>query len=207
MWLPLRTYQCWGCAVKRLFAWLGIILLIGAMGFYQWSEEIADGRRLPAGNSIEVRIASGGVKIVGKPGTDVRVSIGGVSPELAATAKVHIDRDRRPILVEISDLPRGSEATVELPESASVAVSMLAGDLNISGMRGDTRALLRAGLMTIHLGSLSDVGTADGFVLAGNLDASAFRVDKGGIWRMFRWRGSGKSTIDAHVTSGELVIE
>lgn len=193
--------------MKRFFAWFGIILLIAVMGFYQWSEGIVDARRLPAGDSIEVRIASGGVKIVGKPGNDVRVSISGVGPELAATAKVHIDRDRRPILVEISDLPRGSEATVEVPESASVAVSMLAGDLNISGIRGDTHALLRAGSMTIHLGSLADVGTADGFVLAGDLEASAFQVEKGGIWRMFRWRGSGRTTIDAHVTSGELIIE
>jgi len=193
--------------VKRLLERLGIGLIVNLSGFYLWTEKTADAKRLPPFNGIAMRIASGDVEVVGKPVTQVRVTIEGVSPEIARTANVRIQRDRKPILVEIFDLPQMSQAYIEVPDSSSLAISMRWGHMKIGGVRGDTYALLRAGRMIIDVSPTANYASAHGFVLAGSLDAPAFEVAKGGIWRMFRWSGPGKSTIDAHVTSGELVLE
>ena len=193
--------------MKRALASFGIALIVVAYAFYLWSEKTADAKRLNALEGIEVHIASGAAEVVGKPVPDIRVTIGGVSPELARLANVRIDRSRKPILVDISDLPHMARAYIEVPESSSLAVSMHFGDLKIEGVGGDIYALLRSGRMTIDVGPTNHYGSADGFVLAGSLEAPAFAVAKGGIWRMFHWTGAGKSNIDAHVTSGELVLE
>lgn len=192
---------------KRVFAWIGLGLLLAGLGYYQWSEGTADARRLSSGNAVEVRISSGAAQIIGGASADVRVTIDGVSDSLAANAKVHIDRARQPVLIEISGLPRHARAVVAVPESANLVVSMLAGDLSIRGVRGDVRALLRAGQMTIDAGATAHFASADGFVLAGDLNAQAFHVETGGLWRGFHWSDSGNSRLNAHVTSGELIIE
>jgi hypothetical protein len=201
-----RTVQQ-GVYTKRLLRSLGTALIVIASAFYLWSEKTADGKRLPAFNGVEIHIASGDVEIVGKPVAEIRVTIEGVSPEIARTASVRIRRDRKPNLLDISNLPQISHAYIEVPDSSNLAIFMRAGDLKIESVHGDKYALLRAGSMTIDVGPIANYGSADGFVLSGRLKASAFEVDKGGIWRRFHWTGPGRSTIDAHVTSGELNLE
>jgi hypothetical protein len=41
-------------------------------------------------------------------------------------------------------------------------------------------------------------------LLAGNLDASAFNISKGGLFRSFNEQGPGKYRLHAHVTTGEI---
>ena len=166
-----------------------------------------DAKRLNARGGIEVHIASGAAEVVGRPVSDIQVTIVDVSPELARLAQIRIDRSHKPILVDISDLPHMARVHIEVPESSSLEVSMHTGELKIEGIRGDIYALLRSGSMNINAGSTNNYGSVNGFVLAGSLEARAFDVDKGGIWRKFHWTGAGKWHIDAHVTTGELVIE
>jgi len=193
--------------MKRALASFGVALIIFIFVFYAWSEKTVDPKRLTALGGIEVHIASGAAEVVGKPVSDIRVTIVDVSPELARQASIRIDRNQKPILVDISDLPHMARAYIEVPESSSITVSMHSGELKIEGIRGDIYALLRSGSMIINVGSISHYSSANGFVLAGSLEARAFGVDKGGIWRMFRWNGTGKCRIDAHVTMGELILE
>src|SRR5579864_4610236 len=189
--VPIKTH------VKRVVGTLAVVLLIVGFGYYHWSERVADPKRLPAADGIEVHVASGDVEIIGDSVAFVTVTVSGPGTDDARGANVSISRNRSPVLVEISGVPQGSRARIEVPSSSSVAVSMRAGNLSIGGVRGDIYALLRAGSMTIHVRSTTDYDSCSGFVLAGSLDASPFGVNKDGVWRSFRRTGSGRGTLDA----------
>jgi hypothetical protein len=199
--LPIRIH------VKRAVGSLAIVFLIVGFGYYYWSERTADSKRLPVVGGIEINVASGDVEIIGRSASLVNVTVNGPGTDEARGANVNISNDRNPVLVEISGLPQGSRARIEVPASSSVAVSMRAGNMSIGGVRGDIFALLRAGSMTIHISSTTNYGSCAGFVLAGSLDAPPFGMNKDGIWRTFRITGPGRATLDAHVTSGELVFQ
>jgi hypothetical protein len=197
--------------VKTKMKWvvgaLAVGLIVLGFGYYDWSEGTVDSKRLPAVDAIQIHVASGNAEIEGDSVTSVKVTVVDPGPDGSPAAKVSISRDRSPVLVEVSDLPHGSRVLIEVPESSHVAVSMGAGTLSIAGVRGDIYSLLRSGSMSIAIGSGSNYRSCAGFVLAGSLEAPAFAVDKGGIWRTFHWAGPGTATLDAHVTSGEIVLK
>jgi hypothetical protein len=181
------------------------LLVLGA-AYYIWSSDVANVSRLKPGKAIEVRATSGNIKIVGTQDNDVRVTIENVSAESAKMAHVRIDRNRNPILIEIRDLPQLATASVEVPRAASLAVSLLAGDLQIRDIDGDKLCLLRSGKMLISVGNPEAYKAVRAFVFAGDIHAPAFNRDKGGVWRMMTWTGPGQAVIDAHVSTGLLVL-
>ena len=131
--------------LKRVLGSVGLGLLVLGVAYYVWSSDVSNGSRLKTGQGVEIRVTSGNVSILGTQVNDVRVTIENVSAESAKTAHIKIDRNRNPILIEIEDLPQFATASVELPRAASVAVSMLSGELQIGDIDGDTRCLLRSG--------------------------------------------------------------
>lgn len=198
--------------VKSVLASLGLAFLGLAAAYYGWSSGVAHASRLPSGNGIEIRATSGRINIVGAPevggnADGVRVTIKNVSEESAATARVVIDRHRSPMLVEISNLPQLATAYVEVPRATNLAVSMLAGELEIRDVEGDKRCLLRSGRMEINVGNPDSYRSVRGFVLTGDVQATAFDRNTGGLWRMVKWRGPGHAVIDAHVSAGLLVLQ
>ncbi|HWZ84369.1 MAG TPA: hypothetical protein VNW47_17200 [Terriglobales bacterium] len=196
----------WG-QTKRAFGSIGICLLVIAAGYYSWSSSIASASRLRGGKQIEIRAAAGKLDVAGTSDADVRVTIENVSAESAKTARIKIDRNRNPILIDIDDLPQFATAFVEVPRAASLAVSMGAGDLHITGVDGDKLCLLRTGKMSIDVGEPEAYKSVRGFVLAGDLHAPAFNREKGGLWRMMHWKGKGKTILDAHVGTGMLELQ
>ena len=196
-----------GGHLKRALGSIGIVLLVIAAAYYGWSSSIASASRLRGGKQIEIRAAAGKLDVVGTSDADVRVTIESVSAESAKSARIRIDRNRSPILIDIDDLPQFATAYVEVPRAASLAVSMGAGDLHITGVDGDKLCLLRTGKMTIDVGEPETYKSVRGFVLAGDLHAPVFNREKGGLWRMMHWKGKGKTILDAHVGTGMLELQ
>jgi hypothetical protein len=193
-------------SLKRVFGSVGLGLLVLGVGYYVWSSDVANVSRLKTGKGVEIRATSGNVSIVGTQDHDVRVTIENVSAESAQTARIKIDRNRNPILIEIKDLPQFATASVEVPRAASLAVSMLTGDLQIGDIDGDKMCLLRSGKMLINVGNPEAYKSVRAFVFAGDIHAPAFNRDTGGVWRIMTWTGPGQSVIDAHVSTGLLVL-
>lgn len=193
--------------LKRVFGSAGLGLLILGAAYYVWSSDVANVSRLKTGKGIEIRATSGNINIVGRQDNDVRVTIENVSAESAKTAHIKIDRNRNPILIEVKDLPQFATASVEVPRAGSLAVSMLAGELQIEDIDGDKMCLLRSGKMSINVGNPEAYKSVRAFVFAGDIHAPAFNRDTGGVWRMVTWKGPGRAVIDAHVTTGLLVLQ
>ena len=192
---------------KRIFGSVGLGLLVVGFAYYAWSSDVANVSRLKSGKRIEIRATSGKVNIVGTQDNDVRVTIENVSAETARMARIKIDRNRNPILIEIENLPQFATASVEVPRTASVAVSMLAGELEIVDVDGDKLCLLRSGKMSIDAGDPEAYKSVRAFVLAGDIHAPAFDRNTGGVGRMITWKGPGQAVIDAHVSAGSLVLQ
>ncbi len=193
-------------SLKRVLGSAGLGLLVLGVAYYIWSSDVASASALKSGNGIEIRATSGNVNIIGTQDNDVRVTIQNVSAESAKMAHIKIDRNRNPMLVEIKDLPQFATAYVEVPRAASLAVSMLAGDLQIEDIDGDKMCLLRSGKMLIHVGNPEVYKSVRAFVFAGDIHAPAFNRDTGGVWRMVSWTGPGESVINAHVSTGLLEL-
>jgi hypothetical protein len=94
-----------------------------------------------------------------------------------------------------------------VPADASIAVNMSAGELRIRGVHGDIGSMLRSGRMVVQVDDVQAFRTADGSVLAGAIQAPVFQRNKGGMFRRFIWAGTGKGTLRAHVTTGQLVVQ
>jgi hypothetical protein len=61
--------------------------------------------------------------------------------------------------------------------------------------------------MVVEVDDTKTFRTADGSVLAGAIQAPAFQRNKGGMFRRFIWAGTGRNTLRAHVTTGQLVVQ
>ena len=192
--------------LKRVLGSAGLGLLVLGVAYYVWSSDVASVSRLKTGKGIEIRATSGNINIVGTQDNDVRVTVQNVSAESAKMAHVMIDRNRNPVLIEIKDLPQFATAYVEVPRAASLAVSMLAGDLRIEDIDGDKMCLLRSGKMLINVGDPEMYKSVRAFVFAGDIHAPAFNRDTGGVWRTMSWTGPGQSVINAHVSTGLLEL-
>ena len=82
---------------------------------------------------------------------------------------------------------RGLKFTIQVPNSSDLYVRVSAGDLMIEGIRGNKDVELRAGDLRIDVGRADDYKTVDASLWAGDLHASAFQIEKRGLFRSFDW--------------------
>jgi hypothetical protein len=193
--------------VKRFFGTVGIGLLVIVSVYLLWSSSVSDVGRLRGGKRVEIRATSGRVEVLGTQSPDVHVTIENVSAESAKTARIKIDRNRNPVLIKIEDLPNYATAVVEVPQDSNLAISMMAGELQIANVDGDKMCLLRSGKLSIDVGDPEGYKSVRGFVFAGDIHAPALDREKGGLFRMMTWRGHGKTMLDAHVSAGMLELK
>jgi len=98
-------------------------------------------------------------------------------------------------------------ATIEVPARSDLNLRLAAGDIRISGIEGNKDLMSHAGDMTVDVGRAEDYGNVSASIKAGDLNAPAFRVAKGGLFRSFSHRGTGKYTLHAHLGAGDLTLQ
>lgn len=154
-----------------------------------------------SGGRIRMDLCSSGVDLVGKEDSKVRVSYDRDRGNVKV--RIHISGDRADLTV--SDCPRNNfRVTIEVPKSSALFVRMTAGELNIRDISGDKDVVLHFGQLTMDVGKAESYGHVDASVNSGELNASAFSIEKGGLFRSFDRSGPGKYRLHAHVGAGEL---
>lgn len=107
--------------------------------------------------------------------------------------------------VRVENTPHNNfHATIEVPALADLRIRLTAGDLRVSGIKGDKDIAAHAGDMNISVGNSSDWGDVDASVTAGDINASPFQASKGGLFRSFHWKGPGKYKLHVHLTAGDV---
>ena len=96
---------------------------------------------------------------------------------------------------------------IRVPRESDLVVRCTAGDLDLTGVSGNKDVSLRAGDLTIDVGNPDDYVFAEASVTAGDVNASAFGVHKGGLFRKFRReKSTGKYRLRASLWAGDLKL-
>jgi hypothetical protein len=159
--------------------------------------------KFAAGGKLRMDLCPGGIDLVGKDEGRVRVSY---HPE-RDDVKVRLEVAGSQADLKVTGCPHNNfRMTIEVPKSSDLYVRMMAGELQVREITGDKDVVLHFGQLTMDIGTPADVAHVDASVNSGDLEASAFDVSKGGLFRSFERSGTGKYRVHAHVGAGQLEL-
>jgi len=154
-----------------------------------------------AGGQVRMGLCPGDIQLVGTDESMLRVSYRPERDDVRVRLEVVGDR----ATVKIGGCPHNHfHARIEVPKSSALYVRMLAGQLSVRDITGDKDVELSFGQMNVAVGKPEDYSHVDASVNSGAIDASAFNVNKGGLFRSFDKSGPGKYRLHAHVGAGEV---
>ena len=97
---------------------------------------------------------------------------------------------------------------IEVPRKTNLRFHMGAGEVKVGDIAGDKDIDLYAGQITIASASAGSYKSVDASVDIGDVNASAYSVDKGGFFRTFRKTiADGEYRLRAHVMTGQIDLE
>jgi len=140
------------------------------------------------GGRVSMDPCSSGIEVVGTDESMLRVSY---HPERDnVRVRMQVSGDRADI--RITGCPHNNfQARIEVPKSSALYVRMMAGQLDVRDVMGDKDVELSFGQLNIDVGKADDYRHVDASVNSGEIDASAFDVNKGGLFRSFDRNGPG----------------
>ena len=157
--------------------------------------------KFATGGKVRMDLCSSGIEIVGTDNSQVRVSY---HPERdSVRVRLQISGDRADL--RLTGCPNNNfQARIEIPKSSALYVRMLAGQLDVRDVTGDKDVELSFGQLNLDVGKTEQYARVDASVNSGQIEALAFEVSKGGLFRSFDQRGPGKYRLHAHVGAGQL---
>ncbi len=157
--------------------------------------------RFVSGGRIRMDLCSSGVQIIGSDNPELRVSF-------------HPERDSVRVRLETSgdraDLRmtgcahNNFQIRIEVPKSSALYVRMMAGQIDVNDVTGDKDIEVSFGQLNVDVGKTEQYARVDASVNSGQINASAFDVEKGGLFRSFDQHGPGKYRLHAHVGAGQV---
>jgi len=155
---------------------------------------------------IRMSLCPGAITLTGKDDNLLRVSYTTRAGQ-ESDVKVRIQVNGNQASIRVRGCPHNNfKLRIEVPKSSNLYARMFAGEMNIDGIHGDKDVEIHAGQLTMEVGSPEEIGHVDASVLSGDLEASAFDVSKGGLFRSFDHQGPGKFRVHAHVGAGQLEL-
>lgn len=162
-------------------------------------------KKFVSGGTIRLHLESGGYTISPSDSENIVVTYHANSEARLQQVKVEIQPSASSAEVYVTDTPNNKfEATIEVPRHSNLWVRLTAGDLDVEAVEGDKNLELRAGSLQVEIPHPKEYGHRDASVTMGGLEASAFDVSKGGMFRSFEQQGPGKYRLHAHVLTGDI---
>jgi hypothetical protein len=153
-----------------------------------------------SGGKVQITLESGGYEI--RASADSRIH---VRWNEASGARVQLTTNGKSADLRVENTPHNNfHATIEVPALTDLRVRLTAGDLRVSGIKGDKDIEANAGNLNVSVGSSSDWGDVDASVTAGDISATPFAANKGGLFRSMRWKGPGKYRLHVHLMAGDV---
>jgi hypothetical protein len=155
---------------------------------------------------IRMSLCPGAIELTGRNDNLLRVSYTArTGEEDEVRVRIQVNGDQAAIRVR--GCPHNNfKLRIEVPKTSNLYARMFAGEMNIDGIHGDKDVEIHAGHLTMQVGRPEENGHVDASVYSGELEASAFDVSKGGLFRSFDHRGPGKFRVHAHVGAGQLEL-
>jgi hypothetical protein len=206
---PVRRYMTMRTTISGI---VSCCTLLPLLAFAQTNEATC-ARSFEAafqpGGTLDIRVRPGDIDIAGSDQAKVSVSCELKYPDKASQVKIKFKTVGTSGDLRISGGPRNDvRIRIQVPRNSHLFVRSPAGDLTVSDVIGNKDMELHAGDLTIAVGQAGDYAHADASVMAGDLTASAFGVNKDGLFRSFEQNNpSGKYRLHAHVGAGDLTLK
>jgi len=183
------------------------LLLLSAATLYAQKDvpEAAVQQQFAGGGTIRLHLESGGYEIIPTDSGKIAVTYSARSEERLKNVKVAIKASQDLADVYVTNTPNNNfKATIEVPRESNLWVRLTAGDLNVGSVVGNKDLELRAGRLQVEIPRPQEYGHRDASVTTGSIEAGAFEVSTGGLFRSFHQQGPGKYRLHAHVIAGEI---
>jgi hypothetical protein len=155
-----------------------------------------------SGGRVEMTLESGDYNIRASSDNRLHVRWNEASSK---GVRVQITTNGKSADVRVENTPNNNfHATIEVPALTDLRIRLTAGDMSVTGIKGDEDIEINAGDLNISVGSSSDWGDVDASVTAGDLNAPAFNAAKGGLFRSLNWKGPGKYRLHVHLMAGDV---
>lgn len=155
-----------------------------------------------SGGKVEITLESGDYNIRASSDNRIHVRWNEAS---AKGVRVKLTTNGKSADVRVENTPHDNfHATIEVPALTDVRVRLTAGNLDVSGIKGDKDIEANAGNLNISVGSSNDWSDVDASVTAGDVHAPAFKAATGGLFRSIKWKGPGRYRLHAHLIAGDI---
>jgi hypothetical protein len=162
-------------------------------------------KKFISGGTIRLHLEAGGYTISPADSDNIVVTCRANSDSALRHIKVDIKLGTSTADVFVTDTPNNKfEAIIEVPRHSNLWARLTAGALDVEAVEGDKNLELRAGALQVEIPHPEQYGHRDASVTMGGLEASAFDVSKGGMFRSFDQQGPGKYRLHAHVLTGDI---
>ncbi len=157
------------------------------------------------GGFIRLHLSPGGYKVTSGDANAIIINYTARNSDDLKRVKVKIRADASTADVYVSDTPHNNfQATIEVPPRSDLRARMVAGEIVIDGVEGSKDVEVDFGRIEVKIPKPQEYGHRDASVRAGSIEASAFDVSKGGLFRSFEQTGPGEYRLHAHVATGEI---
>jgi hypothetical protein len=188
---------------KLIFA--AIVVAPSAFFGQQGNPEASAQQKFASGGTVHLHLESGGYTIAPADTDEVVVIWHARTDSQLKQVKVQIKAAGSRADVYVLNTPRNNfNATIEVPRRSHLWARLTAGELVVGVVEGDKDLELNAGRLEVDIPRPQDYGSRDASVTTGSIEASAFDVSKGGLFRSFRQHGPGRYRLHAYVIAGEI---
>jgi hypothetical protein len=193
--------------MRRLFTSASValfLLTVSLGGQSDWTETGTVERDFSSGGLVRLDLSAGDYTVEGTTGNRLRVTWHTKTADEAREVK--IDAEVRGSEADITTYGPNNHFRVEIavPQRSDLYLRMTAGDLEIVRIQGDKDVRLRAGDLSIDVGDATSYKLVTGSVTAGDIDASPFGINKGGLFRSFTHEGNGRFNLRARLWAGDM---
>jgi hypothetical protein len=191
--------------MKFIVTSLLLLILSAALHAQQNPYQSGIQQKFAPGGTIRLHLEAGGYTISPTDSDNIIVTYHANSARQLSRVKVEIKPATSSADVDVSNTPNNHfNATIEVPRHSNLWIRLSAGQLDVEDVDGDKDIEMWAGQLNIEIPHPEAYGHRDVSVIAGSVEASAFNVSKGGLFRSFHDDGPGKYRLHAHVTTGEI---
>jgi hypothetical protein len=189
--------------MKLLSFWF--VLLVTAFALAQEAPGNSAQQKFISGGTIRLHLEAGGYTVTPSDSDKIVVTCHARSEEKLRRVRVEIKASTINADVYVSETPHNNfQATIEVPRRSNLWARLSAGELDVEEVEGDKNLEVLAGRIQVDIPRPDQYGHRDASVTTGSIEASAFDVSKGGLFRSFEQPGLGKYRLHAHVIAGEI---
>lgn len=162
-------------------------------------------QKFPAGGTVRLHLEAGGYTITPTDSENIVVTCRARSERALKSVKVSIKLAAGTADVYVMETPNNNfTATIEIPRRSHLWARLTAGELDVGSVEGNKDLELNARRLQVDIPRPQDYGHRDASVTSGSIEAPAFEVSKGGLFRSFSQQGLGRYRLHAHVMAGEI---